>query len=300
MKQQVDNLIANILLREGEVCLPQVGTLILVRNAAKLTSKSELQAPHRELRFTREERGTSLITHLMKVASLSDERASDIYAEWRNQSLRNDILTIGGVCTVENNKVEVEAKFDSLANPSGRRTINVTQRKGYLIYILASLSAVLALCVGGYLLYTNGLLDLPSIAKEEQQVAENSDINITIEPIPDERVVTEVVETIEAPAADTLAQEKPAEEIVAQTTTLPMTKGRSYAVWGVYTELKNAESAKAWLNSKYPEIDAQIYEYDERYMVALCELTSRTACGKQVSAWKAKSKNFQNVWVYTR
>jgi hypothetical protein len=158
---------------------------------------------------------------------------------------------------------------------------------------------VLALCVGGYLLYTNGLLDLPSIAKEKQ-VAENSDINITIEPIPDERVVTEVVETIEAPAADTLAQEKPAEEVVAQPATVAMTKGRSYAVWGVYAELKNAESAKVWLNSKYPEIDAQIYEYDERYMVALCELTSRTACGKQVSAWKAKSKNFQNVWVYTR
>ncbi|MBQ5690655.1 MAG: hypothetical protein IIV24_04105 [Alistipes sp.] len=299
MKQQVDNLIANILLKEGEVCLPQVGTLILVRNAAKLTSKSELQAPHRELRFTREERGTSLVAHLVKVASLSDERASDIYAEWRNQSFRNDILTIGGVCSVENNKVEVDVKFDSLANPGGRRTIKVTQRKGYLIYILASLSAMLALCVGGYLLHTNGLLDLPSIAKEEQ-VAENSDINITIEPIPDERVVTEVVETIEAPAADSLAQEKPAEEVVAQTTTLPMTKGRSYAVWGVYAELKNAESAKAWLNSKYPEIDAQIYEYDDRYMVALCELTSRTACGKQISAWKAKSKNFQNVWVYTR
>ena len=299
MKQQVDNLIANILLREGEVCLPQVGTLILVRNAAKLTSKSELQAPHRKLRFTREERSTSLIAHLMKVASLSDERASDIYAEWRNQSLQNDILTIGGVCSVENNKVEVEAKFDSLANPSGRSTIKVTQRKGYLIYILASLSVVLALCVGGYLLYTNGLLELPSIAKEEQ-VVENSYINITIEPIPNERVATEVVETIEAPAADTLAQEKPAEEVVAQPATVAMTKGRSYAVWGVYAELKNAESAKAWLATKYPEINAQIYEYDGRYMVALCELTSRTACGKQVSAWKAKSKNFQNVWVYTR
>ena len=299
MKQQVDNLIANILLREGEVCLPQVGTLILVRNAAKLISKNELQSPHRELRFTREERGTSLITHLMKVASLSDERASDIYAEWRNQSLRNDILTIGGVCSVENNKVEVDAKFDSLANPSGRSNIKVTRRKGYLIYILASLSVLLALCVGGYLLHTNGLLDLPSIAKEEQ-VAENSDINITIEPIPDERVMTEVVETIETPAADTLAQKLPAEEVIAQPATVAMTKGRSYAVWGVYAELKNAESAKVWLATKYPEINAQIYEYDDRYMVALCELTSRTACGKQVSAWKAKSKNFQNVWVYTR
>ena len=299
MKQQVDNLIANILLREGEVCLPQVGTLILVRNAARLTSNSELQAPHRELRFTREERGTSLITHLMKVASLSDERASDIYAEWRNQSLRNDILTIGGVCCVENNKVKIEAKFDSLANPGGRRTIKVTRRKGHLIYILASLSVLLALCVGGYLLHANGLLDLSSQTKEEQ-IAENSGINITIEPIPDEKVANEEVETTKAPAADTLTQKLPAEEVVAQPTILPMTKGRSYAVWGVYTELKNAESAKAWLNSKYPEIDAQIYEYDERYMVALCELTSRTACGKQVSAWKAKSKNFKNVWVYTR
>lgn len=299
MKQQVDNLIANILLNEGEVCLPQVGTLILVRVAAKFVSKNELQSPRRELRFTREERGTSLVAHIKRVASLSDERAADIYAEWRNQSLRNDILTIGGVCSVENNKVSIDGKFETIANPDAASTIKVTPRKGNLIYILASLIVLAGLGAGGYLLYSSGKLN-SLLAKQETKI-ESGDITITIEPIPTETAVTEVTETItEVQAPDSIAQATPAEEVVAQPATHPMTKGRSYAVWGVYTELKNAESAKAWLATKYPEIDARIYEYDGRYMVALCELASRNACGKQVSAWKAKSKNFQSVWVYTR
>ena len=64
MKQQVDNLIANTLLDEGEVYLPQVGTLILYRHSAKLLSSTELQRPYRELRLTREERGESITTFI--------------------------------------------------------------------------------------------------------------------------------------------------------------------------------------------------------------------------------------------
>jgi hypothetical protein len=299
MKQQVDNLIANILLNEGEVCLPEVGTLILVRNAAKLISKNELQSPRRELRFTREERGTSLIEQMKRTASLSDERALDIYAEWRNQSLREGILTIGGVCSVENNKAKIDSKFDAIVNANAHGTIRVTPRKSNLIYILASISMLIALGVGGWLLYSNGTLD-SLLTKEECNSTENNTTTI-IEQTPTEPVVAEVTEdVIEAPAADSIAQVTPVEEVVAQPSALPMTKGCSYAVWGVYTELKNAESGKEWLAAKYPEIDAQIYEYDGRYMVALCELTSRKACGNKVSAWKAKSKSFKSVWVYTR
>jgi hypothetical protein len=105
MKQQIDKLIANALLDEGEVYLPGKGSLILRRHAAKLLSSSKLQTPYRELTFTPEERGTSLITLISKIANVSEERASDIFNEWISQSTRvqsptRNTLVIYGVATI--------------------------------------------------------------------------------------------------------------------------------------------------------------------------------------------------------
>ena len=122
------------------------------------------------------------------------------------------------------------------------------------------------------------------------------------EPIVEAKEVAEVVNqpTVAEESTPTEPVAEPIAEVAEKPTTLPMTKGRSYAVWGVYDKLKNAKEAKEWLAKKNPEIAAEIYEYDNRYMVALGEYTSRKKCGRQVSAWKAQSKRFNSVWVYTR
>ena len=78
MKQEVDKLIVNLLLDEGEVYLPNVGTLILRREPSKLLSNRLLQRPYRELRLTKEERGGNIVFHIARVAGISQERASDI------------------------------------------------------------------------------------------------------------------------------------------------------------------------------------------------------------------------------
>ena len=301
MKQQVDNLIANTLLDEGEVYLPQVGTLILYRHSAKLLSSTELQRPYRELRLTREERGESITTFIAKVAGVTDERASDIYTEWLEQSLRNDTLTIGGVCIAENGKVATDKTFEYMANPKGRGIVKVSRRTNYFIYIVATLCMGFALGIAGYVLHSNGMLDnligkrgIAPAAEAFENVAEPS-------VVPAEPVVEEVAAPAE-PVAEAVTEPivEPVAEVVAEPSILPMQKGSSYAVWGVYNELKNAEDAKSWLAERFPEIEAAIYQYDARYMVALCEVASRSECGRKVSAWKAEHKSFKSVWVYTR
>lgn len=301
MKQQVDNLIANTLLDEGEVYLPQVGTLILYRHSAKLLSSTELQRPYRELRLTREERGESITTFIAKVAGVTDERASDIYTEWLEQSLRNDTLTIGGVCVAENGKVATDKTFEDMANPKGRGTVKVSRRTNYFIYIVATLCMGFALGIAGYVLHSNGMLD-NLIGKRGIAPAAEAFENVA-EPIvaPAEPIVEEVAAPAE-PVAEAVTEPivEPVTEVVAEPSILPMQKGSSYAVWGVYNELKNAEDAKSWLAERFPEIEAAIYQYDSRYMVALCEVASRSECGRKVSAWKAEHKSFKSVWVYTR
>ena len=291
MKQQIDLLIANTLLDEGEVYLPEVGTLILYRHAAELLSKRELLRPYRELRLTKEQRGESLLSCISKIASVSEERASDIYAEWLAQSLRNNVLTIGGVCVIEHEKITATDKtFEDMANPNGRGSVKVNPRTNYFIYIIAGLCMGFALGIAGYVLYTNGTFD-KLFAKST--ITPASEAFESVAEVTATEIVEPVVETAEQPTESSIA-------VAEQPTILPMQKGSSYAVWGVYNELPNAEDAKAWLGEKFPEIEAHIYQYDARYMVALCELPSRSECGRKVSAWKAQSQSFKNVWVYTR
>ena len=153
-----------------------------------------------------------------------------------------------------------------------------------------------ALGIAGYVVYTNGTLDKLLAKQSITPVSEafessQSTVAEVVEPIqPTEPTTTTVEESVVEEGAT------PAEPSV-----LPMQKGKSYAVWGVYNELKNAEQAVTWLATRIPEIEGvKIYEYDGRYMVAVCEVASRSECGRKVSAWKAEHKSFKSVWVYTR
>ena len=294
MKQQIDHLIANHLLDEGEVYLPKVGTLILSRHAAKLLSAKQLQRPYRELRITAEERGESIVTHIARIAKLSDERANDIYNEWLAQSQRNDTVTIGELCTIEKGKVTTDKTFELMANPQGRGTMKVNPRTNYLIYIIAGVCIGFAVGIAGYILHSNGTFD-NLFAKDKVAPPSAAFENIAEQPAP---VTEPVVEVPEAVAAEV----QPTEEVTtpSEVIAIPMQRGSSYAVWGVYSELKNAEAAKAMLGNKHPEIGAEIYQYDGRYMVALCEVASRSECARNVTAWKAQSTIFKEVWVYTR
>ena len=297
MKHEIDRVVANLLLDEGEVFLPGVGTLILVRCAAKRLSSKELQRPYRELRLTGEERGVSLVKHIERIAGVTAERAEDIYNEYVAQSLREGQFTIEHLCTIEGGSVQTLQEFENMANPKGRGTIKINPHTNYFIYVVAVLCMLFALGVAGYVLYSNGAFDFDKSLSTRDVVAVESPVE----------VVEQQTEEVAQPLADTTAVAAVAEpvesaevEVVSEPQILPLRRGMSYAVYGVYNELRNAEDAVVRLASRHPDIEAHIYDYDGRYMVALYELSQRSACGRKVSALKAERVGFKSVWVYTR
>lgn len=146
-----------------------------------------------------------------------------------------------------------------------------------------------ALGIAGYVLHSNGTLD-NLFAKKQVAPASEAFESIAVE-------VAEVAEVAE-PIVEVTT---PAEPVAKEPSIAQMQKGSSYAVWGVYNELQNAEKAVEWLSTRIPEIEGvAIYDYDGRYMVALCEVASRSECSRKVSAWKAEHVSCKSVWVYTR
>jgi hypothetical protein len=236
----------------------------------------------------------SLVKHIERIAGVTAERAEDIYNEYVAQSLRGGQFVIENLCTIEGGKVQVSQEFESMANPKGRGAVKVNPRTNYFIYIVAVLCMTFALGVAGYVLYTNGVLnfekavatDNPAVVEQPTEVAEQPTEEVTQPVVDSVAVVAEPVEAVEA--------------TVVEPQMLPLRKGMSYAVYGVYNELRNAEDAVVRLSSNHPDIEAHIYDYDGRYMVALYELSQRTACGRKVSALKAERVGFKSVWVYTR
>ena len=293
MKHEVDKLVANVLLTDGEIYLPQVGTLILVRRSARRLSSKALQRPYRELCLTTEQRRESLVAHIARIAGVGEERATDIYNEYVAQSLREGVFTIENLCLIKGASIETFQQFEDMVNPKGRGAVKVNPHTNYFIYVVAGLCAGFALGVAGYVLHSNGVFDFGTKVVSKAEVVE------VVTPVVEEVIApTEQVAEQSAEQVKTVAEPVVGEPIV--TTTQPLQRGKSYAVWGVYNELANGEAAVAWLGEKFPDVEAHLYEYDGRYMVALCELPSRSACGRQVSAWKVERAAFKNVWVYTR
>lgn len=314
MKQQIDNLIANTLLDEEAVYLPNIGTLILFRHPAKRLSSKKLQTPYREVQLKSNEEGVNIVELISKVANVSEERAKDIYAEWLEQSQRDGATSISTVCNIANGVVFTHIAFEKAINPDGRGITKISPRTNYLIYIMVSLGLIIALGVAAAFLYLNGSLnnkaaeEKPSTPQVEttQQVEEVvttpavEAVEDKSEIAPTEEVIAPVEQTVEPIAEQT---ETPAKESISVPEVEPLPElvtGKSYAVWGVYDKFKNAEKYLLWLSEKHPNIKAKIYHYDSRYMVALCEKSSRSECNKQVAAWKKRYKAFKSVWVYTR
>lgn len=327
MKQQIDKLIANTLLDEDEAYLPKVGTLILYRHATKRLSSTKLQPSYRELKFTSEERGVNIVMHISKVANVSAERASDIYNEWFEQSLRNDVLTIGGVCTIQKGRVDSDNTFENMINPKGREIAKINPRPNYILYILLGMLVGFVLGAYGFYHYANGSFDnllkgQSIIPTSEVLMGTPSEVVTPIE----KEVVAEPTTATEQPTEEVKEEEEqttePAVEQPAESTTEPVAeptvqptseptakpeiakleKGYSYAVWGVYRELKNAEEAIEWLAEKLPDTKGCIYRHGKKYyMVTLFEFPSRSQCQQKVAAWKKEHRNSSRyVWVHTQ
>ena len=235
MKHEIDKLIANILLDEGEVSLPGVGTLILVRHAAQRLSSKLLQLPYRELRFTKEERGIPFAAYIERVAGVPIERAEDIYDEYVAQSLREGVFTIEGLCTIKNGSVQTFPEFEAMVNQEPRRTVQINPRTNYFVYVIASLCMVFAIGIAAYIFYTSGMLNT-----NKKACVATKDSAVVEQPM---EATTEQVAAVEE-TTETIVTAEPVESVVAEPVAaiLPMQRGMSYAVWGVYNVFRHRDA----------------------------------------------------------
>lgn len=302
MTAQIDNLIFNTLAGGHDLYLPDVGSLIVRRNGAARISSGRLVSPFTDIVFSRELRGEVLTDIIAAKANVSQERATEIYRQWLQHASVNGGVLIGGVGEIRNEKFITDQNFDNMANPEGRNEIRINPVTNYMLLSFAVLCIVFAVGVAGYIFYSEQVFS----DQMGKGVPSRTAVVESVATVPVETVAVVEEESVAAAAEEQPVQiaepepvvesERPAEGLNG---VLPMTAGYSYAVWGVYVELVNAEDGMKTVNRRFDDIHSRIYRYGDRYMVALYERPTRSECVRIVENLKERSKSFREVWVYT-
>lgn len=294
---QIDNLIFNTLVDGRDLCLPEVGSLVVRRKGAVRLSARRLMPPQTDIVFSKERRGAVLTDIIASVASVSQQRAEDIYRQWLQNRRREGTVAIEGVGEIGDNGFLIDEQLRNLINPMGDKEIRIRPLTNWLLISFAVLCLLFAIGVAGYIIYSERMfadkMDKASVGRPSVEQTQTP----AVEPI-EQTAEQEPVET-EAPSVAEQPGVAEAEQPVVTDAVLPLSAGRSYAVWGVYIELANAEAGQRTVNRRFSDIDASIYRYGERYMVALFDNETRSECVREVERLKERSRAFGEVWVYT-
>lgn len=294
---QIDNLIFNTLADGRDLCLPEVGSLLVRRTGAKRLSSRRLVPPQTDIVFSKERRGALLTDIIASVAGVSQERAEEIYRQWLQNRRHEGAVAIEGVGEIGGNGFLIDEQLRNLINPMGDKEIRIRPLTNWLLISFAVLCLLFAIGVAGYIIYSERMfadkMDKASVGRSAVVQTQNP----AVEPIEQtaEQEPAEAGQPVETEAPSVAETEQP----IVTDAVLPLSAGRSYAVWGVYMERANAEAGQRTVNRRYSDIEARIYRYGERYMVALFDRDTRSECVREVEALKGRSRAFGEVWVYT-
>lgn len=309
---QIDNIIYNTLASGRDLYLPDVGSLIVRHTGAKRLSARRLLPPQTTIVLSKEERGVSIVALIASAANVTPERAEAIYRNWLQHSSREGRVAIEGVGEICDSRFLIDTQFNNLINPMGNNEIRIRPLTNCLLISFAALSLLFALGVAGYIIYSEQIfadkMDKASVGranieKAEQPVAEP--VEPTEQPTQTEQnaivkglALPEQAATAEQPIAG--GQTVETAQPIDTDTILPTQAGQSYAVWGVYIERVNAEAAQRSVNRRFTYLNARIYRYGDRYMVALFDCDTRSECVSRVERLRESSRSFAEVWVYTK
>lgn len=161
MVDQVNRLAGNLLAAGGELYLPGVGSLCVRFRGARRLSARLVEPPSREVVFTSQQRGVSLVDEIARVlrdaapaetprsntdgtpsassapvsstAPVAPQReqaqvasqARDIYDRWLMRTRQDDVLTIEGVGVLKFKNFTPDEAFDRRINPQGHAPVHI-------------------------------------------------------------------------------------------------------------------------------------------------------------------------------
>lgn len=155
MVREVDKIVSNLLIAEGAVCIPAVGSLRVVRRGAKRISSRRVEPPCLIVEFTSQPVGTSLADAIACAAGCGSKQAVEICGRWLAYVRKEEALAIGGVGVLRDKSFAIDPAFDRLLNPQGHDAVTLRSGRGghWFLWTVASIAILCGLGVCGWILY---------------------------------------------------------------------------------------------------------------------------------------------------
>lgn len=323
INEEIGRIVSNLLTSEQSVFLPDVGSLRIVRSAARRISSSLVQPPFRRVDFSSAEQGIPLPVEIARVARCGAEEAADVYRRWLDRSLdpSSGCLTIEGVGTLFQKSFRPTPAFEQLLNPHGRQPIRMRRPMPWWLWSLITLLIVAAVAAGIFWLdpvsrwpglFTSGSEPVETTAEQSGEPLPPSDE--AAEPIADPTADPAVgpadpaagsagaAVPAQAASAAELAQPEPAApESPAADEIVRTRSGWSYVVLGIYSTEQNARRAIGQASDRHEAVaasDCRVFRYGEKFLVSLGEAESRETA--QGLAARYRAAGVADVWVYSK
>lgn len=150
MVEEVNNIVFNLLISGRDVFLPTVGSLFTRYAGAQLLTYRRLGRGVREVVYSTQERGFSLVDAIAGAAGCDRHEAEGIYDRWLAHTLTGQVLTIKGVGVVRQRRFIPDGALDVVLNPLGRAPL-VLRGGGRVVRRVAfAAAAALLLAAAGY------------------------------------------------------------------------------------------------------------------------------------------------------
>lgn len=330
MVDQVNRLAGNLLAAGGELYLPGVGSLCVRFRGARRLSARLVEPPSREVVFTSQQRGVSLVDEIARVLRTSAPaegpqaggehvaaQAQDIYDRWLMRTQQNGVLTIEGVGVLKFKHFTPDEAFDRRINPQGHTPVRIHSPRrfdGAMWIGIAAIVFVVAFTAYWWLGNRRDavagrsasepvtLVAAASAATEHSAAAEASADGVGADSVTDPAAAGTApaaagVESAAQNAAPVLRTEAPAgTDPTADGEPARLVSGRRYVVLGVYSTPENAARAARLALEKDGSFRCGVYRFGAKFMVSPFESEDAEACTLFI---RAHAETFPGMWTYT-
>lgn len=293
MVNEVNKLIYNTLISDRAVLLPDVGTLFISREAAKEVSRGRVESHRYTLSLSSNKAAVSLIDIIARVASISNEQATDIYSRWLEKMRTEGCITIEGIGRLCNKSFVVDDSFDKVLNPVVDSIVKIDERKSRVASLSVAL-LLIAFVVVGLFVYRSYV----STPIDNSETIQSTIVYNNIEKADNEII-------IEADNHSELVEQQGSDEIEAKVIEGVIVDNndwresdniRHWVVIGSYSTVENVERAVADFQTKYPELNFDYIKLGSMFAVSPCGSVEIAECEEFMHTHKG---DFPQMWIHT-
>lgn len=287
MVNEVNRLIYNALAKHSSISLPDIGSLRIVRRAAKIEG-NRVVPPLFVVEFFSAEEGRSLVEIIATEANISTDEAKEIYLRWLDKVKRGNELIISGVGTLHDKSFVLDSDLSKALNPRNATPLKIHKRHRLPAYIYIAIAIGVVVAIG-------------SNHRDDNSSATESKVVAIEEPSVVESIESkEIVMAESEPQVEPIA-ESAVEEIAKVDATQPAKWSdsddiRHWVIAGSYSTRENAERAVEGILRKKQADCCDILPLGKMYAVAVFGSADKIECERFV---RDNRHNFNQSWVHT-